>query len=317
MSIAEKIKIEIPGVKLDEPLKNHTTFQIGGPAKYFVAAKNRSDLLKSIKFACANKLDYFILGGGSNVLFLDDGFSGLVIKNETGEIGGQGSTVTVDSGYELHGLVRYACKEGLSGIQELSWIPGKVGGAIYGNAGAHGVNMANLVTEVEAYDCEAQQVKKFSNKECEFAYRSSIFKKQKELLILGATLKMSKGLSNELLDKCEGIKNTRKEKLPQQPSAGCVFKNVSWDEAEDNPELKAAAAPVSELPEIPAGLLVDQAGLKGKKVGGAMVSKKHANFIVNAGDATADDVLKLISLVKSRIRDKFGVELDCEIQIIK
>jgi len=313
----DEIKKSLPEVKFGEPLKNHTTFGIGGPAKYYLAAQNKDQLVAALKFACQNKMQFFVMGGGSNLLFLDEGFPGLVIQNEAGEIKSTGNRLEVDAGYDLHGVVRYTCKQGLSGMAKMSWIPGKIGGAVYGNAGAHGASMSDLVTQVEVFDCKTGQVKIMDKADCKFDYRQSVFKKNKDLIVLRVTLELAAGNQDKLLAECENIKETRQDKLPRLPSAGCVFKNVPNDLAEGNDRLQEVIKDLPDLPEIPAGLLIDKVGLKGKAMGGAMVSEKHANFIVNKDEATAAEVLKLVSLIKSKVRDAFGIELECEIQVIK
>ncbi len=298
------------------PLSRYTTFRLGGPARYLVEVKNREELIGALNWARDQKIRYMIIGGGSNVLFLDSGFDGLVIKNSTLKLEVSGERMMVDSGVGLHTLVVEACRRGLAGLESLSWIPGSVGGAIYGNAGAYGQEIGKVVETVEVYDEKTGQVKQCTASECNFSYRDSVFKSVGGVIVLGATLKLSAAKDNELTDKCETIKRERQKKIPVEPSAGCVFQNIPVSEAQKNDKLNSFLAQVKG-DKVAAGLLIDRAGLKGKKIGGAMVSPRHANFIVNTGQATADDVLKLISLIKASVRDMFGVNLECEVQIIR
>ena len=263
-----EIKKLLPGIKTNIPLKNYTTFKIGGKAKYFFEAKTKKDLIKAITSAKKLKLPFFILGGGSNLLVSDKGFNGLVIKF------GQP-------------LALYVSK----GLEWAAGIPGTIQGAVYGNAGAFGKSMKDVVERVEVFDVDTEKIKIFKNKDCQFGYRDSIFKKKKNLVIL--SVKIKSGKSN--LKKIKEYLNYRKEHHPQLPSAGSVFKNVG---------------------ETPAAILIHQAGLTGKKIGDAQISEKHSNFIVNLGKAKAKDVLKLIKLVKKKVKERFKINLEEEIQYL-
>ncbi|MFC1721803.1 UDP-N-acetylmuramate dehydrogenase [Patescibacteria group bacterium] len=310
----DAIKKAIPDMEFNKPLKDYTTFRIGGPAKYFIEVKEVSRFVEIMTFVREHKLRFFILAGGSNVLFLEEGFPGLVIKNSTGEIKRQGNNLIVDSGYDLHGVVRYACKEGLAGLEKLAWIPGSIGGSVYGNAGAYGSSIGDLVRSVEVFDLQDGQLKEFSASHCEFSYRNSAFK-SRNYVILRVILEFKQGDTDVMFSKCEDINQERKAKNPQLPSAGCFFKNIPIADVKNNKEVQGY---LEGLPgdKIPAGLLIDKLGLKGKTIGGAMISKKHANFIVNNGNATADNVLKLADLVKTKVRDTFGIQMELEVLIV-
>ncbi|HBY01242.1 MAG TPA: UDP-N-acetylenolpyruvoylglucosamine reductase, partial [Rikenellaceae bacterium] len=193
--------------------------------------------------------------------------------------------------------------------------PGTAGGAVRGNAGAYGGCMADVISGVEVFDVETGKVKNFSKDECEFEYRASFFKKNKNLVILKVKLKFSDTDSERLIAKSQELIRARQEKEPKLPSAGCVFKNIPMEKIKGNEKVEAFLNEV-KFDKVPAGLLIDKAHLKGKKIGGAKISEKHANFIVNAGNASADDVLKLISLMKMKIRNKFGVDLELEIEVV-
>lgn len=313
MKTAE-IKKLIPEIKTKVSLREHTTFSIGGPAMYFVEVFTVARLEEILKIVCSQQQKFFILAGGSNVLFVEKGFPGLVIKNSTGELKRQKNTLIVDSGYNLHGVVRYACREGLAGLEKMAWIPGSIGGAVYGNAGAYGAALGDVVKSVTVFDRHDGQVKELSVDQCSFGYRHSIFKKNNQV-ILRVVLELQPGDADAINAECEKINLERKKKNPQLPSAGCFFENVPLAGVKDNPKIQKFL-PDLKGDKLPAGLLIDKLGLKGKRIGGAMVSEKHANFIVNNGDATADDVLKLADFVKTRVRNNFGIQLNYEVQII-
>ena len=277
----------LPGIKKNVLLKNYTTFKIGGRAKYFYAAKDKEDLIRAITLAKKMKLPFFILGGGSNLLISDRGFNGLVIKF------GQPLSLYVSKGLE--------------------WavgIPGTIQGAVCGNAGAFTQSMQDAVKEVEVFDVKTGEIKNFKNKDCQFSYKDSIFKKKKNLIILSVKIKnrASEGSEdedeNEVLiaskksnaQKIKEYLDYRKERQPLNfPSAGSVFKNP---------------------PGFSAGELIDECGLKGKKIGNVKISEKHANFIVNLGRGEAKDVMRLIKIIKNRVKKKFGVVLEEEIVIL-
>lgn len=288
-------------IKKKVSLKNFTTFRIGGPAKYFFVAKTKSDIISGISWAKDKKLPFFILGRGSNLLVADRGFDGLVIKikNQKFKITSTNQNLKIiecEAGMLLNQVVGLAIKNNLAGLEWAIGIPGTVGGAIYGNAGAFKRSMKEVVKEVEIFDVKTGKIKKLKNKDCKFNYRDSIFKKKKNLIILSAKLQLKKGSKNQIQKRLRKYLNYRKKTQPLNSfSAGSIFKN---------PNGKSAAE------------LIDKAGLKGKKIGKAQISKKHPNFIINLGGARADQVLKLINLIKTRVKEKFNIELKEEIQYL-
>jgi len=250
-------------------LKNYTTFKIGGRAKYFFIAKKKEDLIKAVATAKKLKLPFFVLGSGSNLLVSDQGFKGLVIKY------GQP-------------LSSYVSK----GLEWAIGIPGTVQGAVCGNAGAFKKSMKDVVEKVEVFDAKTGKIKFFKNKDCQFSYRNSIFKKNKNLIVLSVKIKPKK--SN--IKKIKQYLNYKKERQPLNcPSAGSIFKNPSG---------------------FSAGELGEKCGLKGKRIGQAKISEKHTNFIVNLGNARAKDVKKLINLIKKEVKKKFKINLEEEIQFL-
>ena len=327
----QEIKKLLPEIKKNVLLKNYTTFKIGGRAKYFFIAKNTEDLIKAILVAKKFKLPFFILGGGSNLLVSDKGFKGLVIKIQNTKYKIQNTKIMAEVGVMLGELVNVSAKTGLSGLEWAVGIPGTVGGAIFGNAGVFGKSMKNIVKEIEVFDLSNEKIKTFKNKDCQFDYRESIFKKNKNLIILSTKLKLKKEKKSKIERKMREYLNYRKENQPLNlPSAGSVFKNyeLRLQPAHHPPEKSGPIKNyelVKEFPElrefnkknlIPAAWLIEKCGLKGKKIGGAKISEKHANFIVNLGEAKAEDVKKLINLAKKKVKNKFSITLEEEIQFL-
>jgi len=262
------IKTLLPDAKQNIPLAKHTTFKIGGKAKYFFIAKNTEDLIEAIKWAKNTNNPYFILGGGSNILVSDKGFDGLVIKVTSYKLRVTDYKIYADAGVLLKEIVDESVKAGLAGLEWAAGIPGTVGGAAKVNASAFGGSMNNVVKNIRKY----------------------------KDIILSVELELKKGdrkKSKKLIK--EYLEYRNKNQPLEYPSAGCIFKNPSGQ---------------------PAGYLIDQCGLKGTKIGKAMISKKHANFIVNLSGAKAEDVKKLIDLCKEKVKERFGVELEEEIEYL-
>ncbi|PIY95807.1 MAG: UDP-N-acetylenolpyruvoylglucosamine reductase, partial [Candidatus Kerfeldbacteria bacterium CG_4_10_14_0_8_um_filter_42_10] len=261
-------------------------------------------------------LPFFILARGSNVLISDSGFRGLVIHNKARQCRIEENSIIADSGINLSQLANFAKDNSLTGIEFAAGIPGSLGGAIRGNAGAWGKQMKDFVIKVSAITEQGVLLER-GNKECEFGYRESVFKHNSEV-ILSAELKLQNGKKEEIakeIDRVVGEKVKKQEfKLP---SAGCVFKNpfVNFSESELK-QKKIDPGVVRPGGKIPAAYLIEEAGLKGKRIGDAVVSDLHANFIVNTGNATAENVLILIGIIKQKIRTQFGIQLQEEIQYV-
>lgn len=279
-------------LKLDEPMAKHTTFGIGGPADLFYEARTREELVKAVRLARKLKIPYFILGEGSNLLVSDKGVRGLVIKVGNGKWEVKGEKIIADAGASLAKLVETAVKYSLSGLEICFGIPGTVGGAVVGNVGTADKWIEDVIEEVEVLNREGK-IHRLSSSECQFGYRTSRFKQTKEI-ISRVTLVLKKDEPEKIKERMKAIVARRKNQ-PKERSAGSIFKN---------PARKSA------------GWLIEQAGLKGKKIGNAQISFEHANFIVNKGAATADDVVQLIKLVKREVKKKFGIELEEEICLI-
>lgn len=283
---------KIGGVKENEPLAKHTTFKIGGPADLFFEAKATEELIKAVKLARELKIPFFILGGGSNLLVSDQGFRGLVIKVQNEEIRVEGEKIIAEAGVSLSRLVEKAVEHSLTGLEFAVSIPGTVGGAVRGNAGAWQQAIGERVVRVQILT-EKNQVKWLDQKECQFAYRQSRFK-QTQAVILAVELSLEKGKETAIKEQID-LNQEKRKGQPKEPSAGCIFVN---------PKPKSA------------GSLIEAVGLKGKQVGQAQISSQHADFIVNLGGAKAQDVLQLIKLAREKVKEKFNFDLREEIILV-
>ena len=312
------IKDKLPKVKENIFLAKHTTFKIGGRACYFFKAKNKEDLIKAVRIAKEFKMPFFILGEGSNVLFSDKGFKGLIIKTLNSKFQILDSKIYAEAGVELDKLVKLSLKESFTGLEWAVGIPGTMGGAIYGNAQAFNNKMSDMVEKVEVLDIKGLKIKNLSKKQCRFSQKNSVFKTNKNLIIISEILKLKKGKKKEIKEKIKKYLNYRKRNHPLNfPSAGSVFINKeikikSSKLLKKFPELKE----LNKKGIIPSAYLIEKCGLKGKKIGKAQISDKHANFIVNLGGAKAKDVLKLMKLAKQKVKKNFKISLKEEIQII-
>jgi UDP-N-acetylmuramate dehydrogenase len=305
------IKNLLPGVKKNILLKNHTTFRIGGLAKYFFSAQTKKDLILAVKVAKKNRLPFFVLGGGSNLLVSDAGYGGLVIKNKTENFKIKKEKIISESGVPLGRIIGAAIKKGLGGLEEGSGIPGTVGGAVYGNAGWPKGKWAigDLVEKVEILWPNGK-TEKVGKRWLSFNYRNSRLKKIKinKPIILEVVLKLKKRKIKDLKKKEQEILMIRNGKIPAGFSAGSIFKNPKGFFAGKLGEENK----FSSL-SFTAAQMIEKCGLKGKRIGSVKISEKHANFIVNLGQGKAKDVKKLIELAKKRVKNKFGIDLEEEI----
>jgi len=287
-------------IKQNEPMKNHTSFKIGGPAEFYIKITSIKELQKILEFAKKEKIKITILGNGSNVLVSDSGIKGIVIRTNLKEIKIEQKEqnkieITVDDATPIGFLAQKLLKEEITGFEEISGIPGTIGGAILMNAGAHGKEMKDIVTEITAIDYNGK-IHKFTNEQAKFTYRNSIFSSGK-YIILQAKIILEKGNAKEIKAKMDEYAQFRKEKQPiEYPSAGSTFKRGT---------------------DFITAKLIDDAGLKGYTIGGAKVSEKHAGFIINTGNATAQDVLDLAKYVTDKVYEKFGKKIEFEIKIVQ
>lgn len=297
-------------------LKDFTTFKIGGRAKYFVKASNDNEIKETVKWTKEKNLPFFILGGGSNILFPDSDYNGVVIKIENQGLDFRGNEVITGAGIVFLKLILFCKEKSLSGLEWGAGIPGTIGGAIFGNAGAFGGELKNNIKEVLAINKETLEEKRFSSKDCKFSYRNSIFKKTKKYIISSGIFSLEKKRKEEIGRIIKEHILYRKEHHPlEQPSAGSIFKNVKTKDIEKS--LLGNFLEFKEKEEVPAAYIIDKAGLKGKRVGGAKISEKHTNFIVNDSNAKAKDVISLINFAKEEVKKKFDIELKEEVIIIK
>ncbi|MSU54455.1 MAG: UDP-N-acetylmuramate dehydrogenase [Candidatus Staskawiczbacteria bacterium] len=315
-NILALLKKELPHIQQQVLLKDHTTFGIGGPAHYFLVAREVSHVSKAINLAKKHKLPVFVFGGGSNLLVSDEGIVGLVIKIQNSEIVVKKNTITVGAGADMKDVVEASLVNSLEGIEWAGGLPGTFGGAIRGNAGAFGCEMKDSIFQVKALD-KKLKLHTLNNKQCQFAYRASVFKK-KNWIVLSATLKLKKGDQKKLREISDSRKAYRKEKHPLEfPSAGSVFKNVDVKKIpKEFQQLFADKIKKDPFPIVPAAWFIIGAGLAGKKIGKAQISKKHSNYIVNLGGAKAKDILALLDFVKQKVKEKYDINLEPEVQFV-
>ncbi len=299
-----------------------TTFKIGGPAQYFVKVNSEEKLLEAVKYAQEKNWAIFILGGGSNILISDKGFAGLVIKmSESTEKKNtikllEANKIECWAGNSLAQMVNFSLNRELSGFEWAVGIPGSVGGALRGNAGAYGNCIADRVVEIKVLDKITKKIKIFKKTDCHFGYRESIFKKEKRFIILNVLLKMEKGEKKRIKEKAKEIIQKRQERLPSEFSAGSFFQNPTVNNKKLIKQFEEEQKVKVRNNKIPAGWLIETVGLKGKKIGGVQVSEKHANFIVNNGQGKAEEIIMLASLIKMKVRDELGVQLKEEVLYI-
>lgn len=301
-------------------LKNHSNYKIGGPAKFFLRAKNVDEILRGVEEARRTKNRIFILGGGTNILFGDEVFNGLVLKPEINFIKKEDGLVRVGTGILMTELVDYFLEKGLGGLEWAAGLPGTLGGAVRGNAGAFCGETKDIIKEVVSLDISKPRTKiiKRTGDKCNFFYRSSIFKfNSGREIILEITLFAKKGGKKEIRDiAAKNIEYRIKSQPFEHPSIGSTFKNVPLERMKTIDENMKSNIKTDPFPIIPAAYLISEAGLKGVSFGGALVSPKHPNFIVNVLDATANDVKSLISLVKNEVYKKFKIKLEEEIEYL-
>lgn len=301
------------------PLAGLTSFQVGGPAQYFVEVATPDEVDEALVWAEEKVLPIFILGGGSNLLVSDHGFAGLVIKPITREVKVENDQVITDAGVALVKLVLIAAEHSLSGLEWAMGIPGTIGGAVFGNAGAYGSSINKNVARVTAINLVSYEIKDFTPDECAFAYRSSFFKQTGEWLIWQVVLNLQPGEQNEIRALGKKYLDDRLAHQPRLPSAGCFFKNFTLAQlTATNPEIvkQTAVQAASKGGKLGCGFLLDRLGVKGMRVGGAMVSPMHANFIVNDNHATAADIVALAGEIKQKAQNELQVALSEEVRFV-
>lgn len=297
MNIDDIKKLKVGKVIENIDLKKYTTYKAGGIGRVLVIPKDIESLQKLFDYINKNHIKYKILGLGSNLIFGDDIYEGILIKlDEFNDVNINGTTIRVGAGYSLIKLSLLAARNDLAGLEFASGIPGTVGGAIYMNAGAYKSDMGYIVKEIKVLTPD-NEIITMSNKELDFHYRTSYLQKNPGYICLEATLNLYKGDRNAILDVIRDRKKRRIETQPLEfPSAGSVFRNP---------------------PDDFAGRLIEELGYKGKKIGGAMVSTKHANFIINVGNAKGNDIKKLILEIQEKVKEKYDIELKVEQEFVE
>lgn len=290
-------------LQANAPLSRHTTARVGGPAELLLTVTSAAELLAAVESAHALDIPYFILGGGSNILVSDEGMSGLVIHNKARKVSfrptGSRVVCTAETGANLSSLARQCISKGLAGLEWAVSVPGTLGGAIVGNAGAHGSDMNDNFLSATIWNPE-KGIRVYHRDDMEYGYRNSVLKRDQgqgsaRRVILSAELQLTPESVDVLAARAEGFTAHRKEKQPGGASTGSMFKN---------PE------------NFYAGYLIETAGLKGFRVGGAHISEKHANFFINDGDATAEDIRALIAEAWNTVREQFGIEMELEVELV-
>ena len=290
-------------LSFNESLGRYSTARVGGPAEFLLTVTSPEQLLTAVDVAYSAGIPYVVLGGGSNVLIADNGISGLVILNRARKVSfrhsGAGVVCTAESGANFSSLARQCISRGLGGLEWAVGVPGTIGGAVVGNAGAHGSDIDHALLAATIWE-PGYGIRVYNREDMRFAYRDSVLKRdhgsnRSQRVILSAELQLTPEPADVLTARAEGFTASRKERQPGGANTGSMFKN---------PE------------NFYAGYLIDSAGLKGYQVGDAIISEKHANFFVNEGKATAEDVRSLIVEAWNSVREKFGIEMELEVELI-
>jgi UDP-N-acetylmuramate dehydrogenase len=296
------------------PLSGYTRFEVGGPARILADAASEAALIEVLNAIEETGEQYAIIGGGTNLVAGHRGYPGVVVRYTNAALEFAGDTAKVAAGAVFQDLVDASIARGLRGLETMTGIPGWVGGAVYGNAGAYGHSIQERVTAVRLL--ERGSVREISNAECEFAYRESRFKQHKDWVILSVTLRLESAGAEELRAAADGILKIRNEKYPPtMRCAGSIFKNLLGC---DLPEAVRAQVPADVVREgkVPAAYFLEQAGAKGMRRGRVCVADYHANLIYNEGGGTAQEVGELIAELKLRVHDRFGLDLEEEVQFL-
>lgn len=285
-------------LEFDKPLAQMTSFKTGGNAAYYISVSSEDEMMRVIKETQKLKVSFFLVGGGSNLLISDKGYDGLIIKVEIKKITLNDSLfIDCGAGVDLKELVEFATEHSLTGLEFASGIWGTVGGAIYGNAGAYGGEIGDIITDITVVDLDGN-IKVVDKDYCRFGYRNSHFKNTKEI-ITSARIKLTKGDKGAIKSKVDEIMVSRNAKHPDKNTCGCFFKNI--------PDLN------EKYGKLPAGKLLEEIGAKYMSVGDAKIFDKHANMIINSGNATSAEISKLADMLKQKVFDKFGIELEEEV----
>lgn len=294
------------------PLKDYTTLQIGGPARYFVEVYSIEELKEALQYAKENNLEFYIVASGSDLLISDNGYDDLIIKLSLQGLTLYSNKVVSSAGTSLQRFVDYTIEHGLAGAEKLNDIPGTVGGAIYGNAGAFGQTISDKLLRIRVLVGEEE--KWLTKPELKFDYRESILKNHKDWVILEAEFEMEKGESEELKKTADEVLETRKQKYtPGIKCPGSFFKNLIIDRL---PEELQKDVPKDYYGKVPAWWFLERVGAKGAARGKIKIADHHANLFTNQGGGTAEDFFALAKEYKDKVKEKFGIELDPEVQLL-
>lgn len=300
----------------NEDLKNHTTYKIGGITKFMLKPSNIDNFINAIKYLNEENIPYFILGNGSNLIISNNNYNGVIIKLNllnNYQIDEENNILNTETGVYLPLLAGKLANLGYSGFEWAGGLPGTIGGSIYGNAEAYKVPISKNLIDVTIF--KNNKIIVLKKEDISFNYRTSEFKENKNSIILSAKFKLEKKDSNNIIEIMKNRLNRRLESQPlDYPSAGSVFRNPYIADVKN--QVEKYNIPVNESGFISAGYLIEQCSLKGKTIGGAKISEKHANFIININDATSDDIIKLMNLAKENVKEKFEIDLISEQEII-
>jgi len=307
---------EIPQLAIlrDALLSQHTRFGIGGPASILVGAPDSTSFVAALQIARDSGLNYVVIGGGTNLIVSDDGYRGVVLKLTARNISIDGVNVSADAGVVLQDLVDTTVDHGLKGLETMTGIPGFTGAAVYGNAGAYGHSISESVTSVSFFN--GQEIRRIDNAACQFHYRESIFKQHKDWIIFSTDLRLAPADASVLRAAADKILAVRNAKYPPtMKCAGSIFKNFLLAEL---PGTVADQVPKTSIIEgkVPSAWFLEQVGAKGMREGGIEVASYHANLIYNVGDGTARELRSVIGELKRRVRERFGIEVQEEVQYV-
>lgn len=307
---------QIPNLTISEHvwLSRYTRFGIGGPADLYVETPFEPSFMMALIIVRASGAEFAVIGGGTNLIVSDAGFRGIVLRFTSGGISSDGRMVRADAGAELQTLVDYTISHGLQGLETMTGIPGSIGAAIYGNAGAYGHSINERVRQLRFFD--GATIRVFGNADCEFHYRESIFKRRKGWIIFSTELELAPASADELQRTADGILKVRLEKYPAtMKCAGSIFKNLILAEL---PEAVQRQVPERVIREgkVPSAYFLEQVGAKGIRNGGIRVAEYHANLIYNESQGTARELCEIIADLKSRVQNRFGLTLEEEVQYV-
>ena len=306
----------IEGLRLerDAPLSRYTRFGLGGPAALIIDASTEAALLCALARLRAKATPFVVIGGGSNLVVADNGYPGVIVRYTAKHISLEGTVITVESGADLQALVDFSIDNGLAGIHTMTGIPGWVGGAVYGNAGAYGRSTHQSIQSVRFLD--GATIREFSNADCGFRYRHSDFKDNKQWIILSSAWSLAEGDAEALRKEADGILSIRNAKYPpDMKCAGSIFKNLLLAELPPSAQAEVDAKVVREG-KVPSAYFLERVDAKGMRNGGIHVADYHANLIYNIGSGTAAQVREIIDELKARVRARFGFDVEEEVQYV-